>query len=232
MSDDELRALLWLKNLPGLADTRLNPLLREYATAQDALQSPRWGVREKYAQARRDAELTQRVEHGCAWVRSAGARVLTQRSDDYPAAAFVGLDEDAPAVLFALGDLSLLRRTGVAVIGSRENTEYGARCVELLVPGLAARGIVIVSGLALGIDGLAHAAALQAGGATIAVLGCGPDRSYPPAHTRLQERIVREGLLLSEFAPGSPALPHHFPQRNRIIAALAHVLLVVEATQR
>jgi DNA processing protein len=101
-----------------------------------------------------------------------------------------------------------------------------------LAGGAARKGVAILSGLARGIDAAAHEAALAAGGSTIAVLGCGPDQVYPPEHERLQERIGREGVLLSEYLPGTPPEPHHFPRRNRILVALADAVLVVEARRK
>jgi DNA processing protein len=118
----------------------------------------------------------------------------------------------------------------VAVVGSRRHTGYGADAATAIAGGASRAGVVVVSGLARGIDAAAHAAALEGG--TIAVLGCGVDVEYPRENARLQARIAGEGLLLSEFAPGTPALPFHFPRRNRIIAALARGVVVVEATAK
>jgi DNA processing protein len=135
-----------------------------------------------------------------------------------------------PPVLFARGRLELLvERTRLAVVGARNCTEYGVACARAFTRPIARAGVVIVSGLARGIDSIAHESALEVNGDTIAVLGNGIDLTYPPRNRALQERIAREGLLLSEFPPGTPALPYHFPHRNRIIAYLAKLVLVVEA---
>ena len=135
-----------------------------------------------------------------------------------------------PPVLFARGRLELLKeRIRLAVVGSRNCTEYGVECARAFTRPIARAGVVIVSGLARGIDSIAHETALDAGGDTIAVLGNGIDLNYPPRNRALQERIAQEGLLLSEFPPGTPALPFHFPHRNRIIAYLGKRVLVVEA---
>jgi DNA processing protein len=141
---------------------------------------------------------------------------------------------DPPPILFARGRTELLRTRSqlVTIVGSRHCTGYGRRTAERLADRLAGRGITVVSGLALGIDGAAHRGALAANGDTIAVLGSGVDLIQPASHRRLGERIVREGLLMSEFLPEEPARAHHFPRRNRILAALSGATVVVEAAHK
>jgi DNA processing protein len=119
----------------------------------------------------------------------------------------------------------------VAVVGSRRATPYGIDIAEQISRELAARGVTVVSGLARGIDSAAHRGALAAGGRTIAVLGCGVDVAYPPENRRLAQRITESGALVSQFAPGTPPLPYHFPERNRVIAGLALGVVVVEAAE-
>jgi DNA processing protein len=120
----------------------------------------------------------------------------------------------------------------VAIVGSRRATPFGLELAERLGGDLAARGVTVVSGLARGIDSAAHRGALEAGGRTLAVLGCGVDVVYPPENRRLATRIAERGAVLSQFAPGAPALAHHFPVRNRIIAGLALGVVVVEAAEQ
>ncbi|MEX0843070.1 MAG: DNA-processing protein DprA, partial [Gemmatimonadota bacterium] len=139
---------------------------------------------------------------------------------------------DPPPVIFTLGSLELLERPAVAVVGTRRATGSGRRFAERLGEVLAAHDVPVVSGLALGIDGAAHRGALRGGGSTIAVLGTGVDGCHPPSHRSLQRRISETGLLVSEFPPGEEVRPHHFPRRNRIIAALATAVVVVEAGRR
>lgn len=136
---------------------------------------------------------------------------------------------DPPRELFILGVLPDPDRPHLAVVGTRRATPYGIQVTRELVTPLARAGIVIVSGLAYGIDAEAHRAALDAGGTTVAVVGTGIDRVYPAAHERLAHAIGEHGALVSEYPMGTPPLPHHFPERNRILAALAHAVLVVEA---
>src|SRR5687767_12177256 len=139
---------------------------------------------------------------------------------------------DAPPVLWFRGCLALLARPAVAVVGSRAATPYALQVGTRLASELALRSVVVVSGLARGVDSAAHRGCLEAGGATVAVQGCGLDRVYPPEHADLASRIAENGLLLSELAPGAPPLPEHFPLRNRIISGISLATVVVEASER
>ena len=136
---------------------------------------------------------------------------------------------DPPTCLWTRGDRALLSATAVAVIGARAASPEGLIAAGEIAFDLARAGIVVVSGLARGIDAAAHRGALDGGGKTIAVLGTGIDRSYPPEHDLLQEEIAASGLLLSEFPLGSPPEDWHFPKRNRIISGLSRAVVVVEA---
>jgi DNA processing protein len=138
---------------------------------------------------------------------------------------------DPPLILFARGDVSLLRSTGFAMVGTRRPTPYGLGVAERLAADLARAGLTIVSGMARGIDTGSHKGALSAGGKTIAVLGCGADIVYPSENRKLAAEIIEKGLVLSEFPMGSVAFPQNFPIRNRIIAGMSVGLLVVEGAQ-
>jgi DNA processing protein len=126
----------------------------------------------------------------------------------------------------------VLARPAVAVVGARACSPYGSQVARRLGRELAAAGLVVVSGLARGVDGEAHRGALEAGGTTVAVLGCGIDRDYPAAHAELARRIRESGLVVSEYEPGVEPAPWRFPARNRVIAGLAAATLVVEARER
>jgi DNA processing protein len=141
---------------------------------------------------------------------------------------------DPPAGLFLRGgaEHELLSRPAVAVVGARACSGYGSTVARSLGRELAQAGLVVVSGMARGIDAEAHRGALEAGGPTIAVLGCGIDRDYPAAHAELARRIAATGLLVSEYAPGVEPAPWRFPARNRIIAGLCEATVVVEARER
>jgi DNA processing protein len=137
-----------------------------------------------------------------------------------------------PAVLWVRGDLSICEKIVVAIVGARAASREGVESAGAIAADLARAGIVVASGLARGIDAAAHSGALDAGGTTIAVLGTGIDRVYPPEHEPLFERIAAKGLLLTEFPPGALPYPGHFPRRNRIISGLSRAVLVVEAAEK
>ena len=159
--------------------------------------------------------------------RSKGMVVLTLGDPAYPAA--LRATPDPPPVLFVRGAVD--DAPAVAIIGSRRATPYGLAAAGDLAADLVRAGVTVISGLARGIDGAAHQAALDAGGRTIAVLGCGADVRYPPEHGALAEAIAASGALVTEFAPGTPPRRGHFPRRNRIISGLAQGVVVVEGTE-
>src|SRR5881392_2552066 len=138
----------------------------------------------------------------------------------------------SPPTLDVRGALTEDDALALAIVGARAATPYGIEVTERLAGELAARGVTIVSGLARGIDAAAHRGALGAGGRTVAVLPCGIDIVYPPEHRALARSIEARGALLSQFAPGVPALPGHFPARNRTLAGLSLGVVVVEAAER
>jgi DNA processing protein len=156
--------------------------------------------------------------------------VVTLLDDSYP--RLLREIHDPPLVLHYRGDLSLLATPSVAIVGSRIATVYAINAAAHLARKLAPAGLTIVSGLARGVDSAAHDAALDSGGTTIAVLGTGIDVVYPRSNKRLFQRIADKGLIVTEFAPGAPPLPEHFPIRNRIISGLTLGTVIVEATCR
>jgi DNA processing protein len=162
----------------------------------------------------------------------AGLRWLARSDPGFPAP--LRSIHDPPPGLFLRGSApaELLSHLVVAVVGARSCTDYGAHVARSLAGELAAAGVVVVSGLARGIDGWAHRGALEAGGRTVAVLGCGVDRDYPRAHAALAAQIAETGLIVSEYPPGVSPAPWRFPAGNRIIAGLAAATVVVEARER
>lgn len=182
------------------------------------------------AQAAGDPKLRDQVARALDVARRMDMTLVLSTDAEYPRR--LHHLADPPPVLFLRGDPSLLQRPGVAVVGARKATARARGVAERLGAAVAAAGTPVVSGLALGVDAAAHRGALDVGGPTVAVLGRGADRAYPPAHSALFARIVREGLVVSEFLPGTPPLPHNFPRRNRILAALASTVVVVEAGVR
>jgi DNA processing protein len=159
-------------------------------------------------------------------------RKLTRRDPSYP--PFLAAIHDPPRELWLRGvaEPELLSRTAVAVVGARACSAYGRGVARSLGREIAAAGVVVLSGMARGVDGEAHRGALDAGGTTMAVLGCGIDRNYPAAHAELASRICERGLIVSEYEPGVEPAPWRFPARNRIISGLARAVVVVEARER
>jgi len=161
-----------------------------------------------------------------------GLRFIGRSEPAFP--PLLGELHDPPPGLFlrGSGDVELLRLSAVAIVGARACSSYGGQVARMLGRELAAAGLVVVSGLARGVDGEAHRGALEAGGATVGVLGCGVDRDYPAAHASLARGICEHGLVVSEYAPGVEPAPWRFPARNRIIAGLAVASVIVEARER
>lgn len=156
-----------------------------------------------------------------------GIKVLTLSDKNYP--TLLAEISDPPGILFYKGEILPVDELAIGVVGSRKYTDYGSRATTKLVTPLARKGITIISGLALGIDTLAHKAAVDAGGRTLAVLGCGLDQIYPASNIRLADQILQgRGAIISEFPLGTPAYRSNFPMRNRIIAGLSLGTLVIE----
>jgi DNA processing protein len=197
-------------------------LLETFGSAERALDGAVDPAERAVLDARAGALLEHSVGRGIV-VRSSGDAGYPEALHDLP---------DPPPVLFASGALTTLDAPVVAIVGTRQATAYGERVTREIAGALARAGACVVSGMARGIDAAAHRAALDAGGRTAAVLGTGVDIAYPVAHRALHARIAREGLLLSEELPGDRATAGSFPRRNRIIAALARVIIVVEAGTR
>jgi len=170
------------------------------------------------------------LDRVCENIHKLGISVLTWEDDDYP----VRLREvhQSPPVLYVRGEIKPVDDWSVAIVGTRRVTAYGSQVTAKIAASLAQAGVTVVSGLARGVDGVAHKAVLDAGGRTIAVLGCGLDRMYPPEHRKLAEQITQSGALISDYAPGTPPEATNFPPRNRIISGLSKATVVVEAGQR
>ena len=230
----ELAAALALAEAPRLGPVSLCELIDESGSARELLRRAR-GSRPPFAATvrRRLAGVRPAPVEEVRKLAHRGIRLLAYGSDGYPER--LNHLYDPPVLLYLRGPLDLVDRCTrgiVAIVGTRRATPYGRRMAREIAAGLAEAGWAVVSGMARGIDGEAHAAALDAGGATIGVLGSGLDFAYPAAHRPLYRRMVRSGLLVSEFAPSTPPAPGLFPRRNRIIAALAKAVVVVQAPAR
>ncbi|MDQ0009060.1 DNA processing protein [Luteibacter jiangsuensis] len=229
---DDLRDWLILLRTPGLGARRI----REGLVARgDAASLLRWLTR--HAEAL-DGEGRAWIEqpdeavlaHDLAWLAGDDQRLLRCTEEDFPPQ--LEAIPDPPAALFVKGDASLLLRPQVAIVGARRAQAPGLANARRFAAELSAGGLLVTSGMADGVDGAAHEAALDAGQPTVAVIGTGPDRVYPRKHHALARRIAAHGAIVSEYPPGTAALVHHFPQRNRIIAGLSLGVVVIEAGRR
>ena len=229
LTREEARAWLTLLRTPELGARVIRELIELHGNALPALTQIRGdsGVPEA-ARGWLAAPDAVALENDLAWLAAANHHLIVWSSDDYP--VLLRNAQNAPVALFIAGDATLLWSPQIAVVGARSASAGGLANARSFAKALVQGGNVITSGLAEGIDGAAHAAALDAGGATIAALGTGPDLVYPRRHEELAERIVAHGALVSEFPPGTPGKPEHFPRRNRIIAGLSLGTLVIEAS--
>lgn len=217
---DDLAAWLRLLGAPGVGRTTARKLIQQHGGLQAAAA----------AQAFSD-EARRALASSLAWLEADPRRSTLMLGDaDYPAALLHS--PDPPLLLFLEGQREQLRRLpAMAVVGSRHPTPQGRDTAHQFAADLAAAGYAVVSGLAMGIDGAAHAGALSQG-ATWAVLGSGLDVIHPRSHKALAAQVVERGLLISEHPPGTQPLPQHFPVRNRLIAGLSQGCLVVEAAEQ
>lgn len=216
------REAIALSLLPAVGCVAYREAVERYGAAGQAFRSTGTAADREAALARAGAILDRAA--------TIGARILVFGEPGYPEPL---LDlRDAPGILYAIGDTGLASRRRVGIVGTRHASAAGERVARALAGTVARAGAVVVSGMAFGIDAAAHVGALDAGGGTIAVLGGGADLPYPPRHAALHDRIRREGLVVSEAPLGTHPTTGAFPRRNRIIAALSELLVVVEAGER
>ena len=230
---DEAEALVALSLVPGIGPSRIRALITAMGGAAavfrvgeaDLSRVP--GIGPATARAIRSFQDFGAVRDQLARAKRLGARLVASSSTEYP--ALLRQTYDHPPFLWVRGRLRAEDEHAVAVVGTRRPTDYGSRVTRGLAADLARAGITVVSGLAYGVDVLAHRAALEAGGRTIAVLGSGVDRIYPGHHARLAGEIVQNGALVSEFPMGTAPDAPNFPRRNRLISGISLGTLVVEA---
>jgi len=234
MDAGEFAAWFRLLETPGVGRGGARRLLAACGTPEGVFGTRQAVLRElvgpaaALALASEPPEYAPRLAAARAWLQGGDDRsVLTPGDPRYP--PLLLNTADPPLMLYLQGDAACLCRPAVAVVGSRHHSPQGGENAKAFARALSERGYVVISGLALGIDGLAHEGALLGPAGTVAVVGTGLDRVYPARHRGLAHRIASHGALVSEFAPGTPALAENFPQRNRIIAGLGLGTLVVEA---
>jgi DNA processing protein len=232
--EDQRQYWVGFNLVKGIGAVRFRALLDYFGDAKRAWQAPAEALEEAglsqklvdhFLKVRAEVSLEQTWEH----IRALGVEVLTWEDAAYPS-RLKEIDQPPP-VLYLRGELRQEDEWAVGVVGTRRFTSYGRQVTEQVAGTLAHNGVTVVSGLARGIDAIAHQAALEAGGRTLAVLGSGVDIVYPPEHQKLAERICENGALISDYPPGTQPEGVNFPPRNRIISGLSLAVVVVEAGQ-
>ncbi len=235
--EDELLSRLALTFIDGIGPKMARVLLSHFGNAQAILHAPAkelrgiGGMGEVRAKACKDPGILRRAEQEAAFMQKQGISALFFTDESYPHR--LRACEDAPILLFYQGVAPLNAEKTLAIVGTRKNTDYGLRATEDLVEGLRGQsGLLIVSGLASGIDGIAHRKCVQLGMATVGVVAHGLDRIYPPAHKALAREMLSSGGVLSEFPSGTAPDKTNFPLRNRIVAGLCDATVIVESDER
>lgn len=233
---DVPRALYWVALNIVLAErpSRFKKVLEKFSNLPGAFQAPREellsiGLNEAETEELSSPKNFDRAQKEIDRARKKGYSLLTLEDVEYP--AYLREIFDPPGVLYCAGRLEALQGPAVAIVGTRRPSPYGRAVAEKLAEDLASRGVVIVSGLALGIDSIAHWGALK-GGRTVAVLGSGLDNMYPKQNRKLSQKIMENGAVVSEFPLDAPPYAQHFPRRNRIISGLAYGVVIVEAAMK
>jgi DNA processing protein len=229
---DDKRFWVGFTLVKGIGAVRFQRLLDRFGDAESAWRATPAGLVEAGLSTKlieRLVAIREKVDLDRIWgqIQAKGIQILTWLDEAYPQR--LKEIEQPPPVLYLRGELSTEDGWAVAIVGSRRVTPYGRQVTEEIASFLAANGVTVVSGLARGVDALAHKAALKAGGRTLAVLGSGVDRIYPPENRALAEQILEQGAMLSDYAPGTPPEASNFPPRNRIISGLSMGVVVVEA---
>jgi DNA processing protein len=226
---------LALSLAPGVGSILLKRLLDRFKTPEAVFKAPLEellsleGLPEKVAREIRKGPLEKEVERELYLIKEVGGEIVTLKDDSYPKR--LRDIYDPPALLYMRGELKAEDELAISIVGSRKTSPYGRWVTEKMSQDLARRGVTIVSGMARGIDSLAHWGAIAGGGRTIAVLGCGVDVIYPSENRNLFTKIIHQGAILSEFPMGSPPEGGHFPRRNRIISGLSLGVVVVQASE-
>lgn len=222
----------WLHNLPGVGDRTIEKILKNFGSAKQAYQAGADAlkplIRGKGKEAVGDFTVKWDIEKKYEELKQKNILFLTRDDEHYPAR--LKTIENPPYAIYCLGNLPGDQTPSVAVIGARECSEYGISMARAFASRIAQAGVMVISGMARGIDGIGQQAALEKGGKTYAVLGSGVDVCYPASNKRLyQEILTFGGGILSTFPPGTKPIKQQFPERNRIVAGLSDLLLVVEA---
>jgi len=216
----------------GIGAVRMRALLSYFESLEEAWSAPteqlqEAGLTPKLAEAVTKMRASVDLDKIWASIEKQNISALTWDDELYPPR--LKEIEQPPPVLYLRGEITIEDHFAVAIVGTRRITAYGRQITEELASFLAGQGITVVSGLARGVDAVAHSAALKAGGRTIAVLGSGVDKIYPPEHTQMAEKMMKQGAVVSDYAVGTPPDASNFPPRNRIISGLSMATVVIEA---
>ena len=234
---DEKFFWVWLSGIPGIGARKFHALTKYFGGAHKVWQAPK----EKLTQLspylgsnvvyeiinQRDNKTLDGISR---MLNSSSFRIITLLDDEYP--DLLKQIYDPPPVLYGKGCPIINHKPAISIVGSRRPTGYGRQMAEKLAYELAEAGVTIVSGLARGVDAMAHYGALKAKGTTVGVLGCGIDRVYPPENKKLFSSMVEKGTIITEYPPGSAPVGGNFPARNRIISGMTSGVLVIEAGER
>lgn len=234
MNPTEYQAWLQLAFTPHIGAESFAALLQVYGTASEALNAPAQAIaqlgrhgKQAAAQWHQTDNARRAVEHALQWSEQEDCHLLLSCDDHFPSRLSEGMT--APPVLFARGNIHLLHRTSIGIVGSRHASPQALRIAQEFAQALSEQDITIISGMATGIDTAAHIGALKGKGSTISVWGTGIDRIYPASNQQLARNLAEQGIIISEFPLGTRPLAGNFPRRNRIIAAQSTGILVVEA---
>ena len=232
---DDIKYWVWLSSLPGIGARRFKQLIDHFGLPEEV-----WNANEKQLQSLQgfqkiipsilDINLRNNIDTYMHRVEKLDIKILRVVDEDYPS----NLKDiyDPPPVLHVCGKFEKTDDKAIAIVGSRNATEYGRGMAKEIANELALRGITVVSGMARGIDTFAHKGAIEVGGRTIAVMGCGVDVPYPPENRRLMDMVSKSGAVISEYPIGIQPFAGNFPARNRIVSGLSMGVVVIEAAER
>jgi DNA processing protein len=228
---EDLSSWIALSVVPGLGDQSLRKLLKHFGPPDQILAASESALSQivgnKLAERIQSHDSAEIVSKTLAWLEQPGHSMVTLADSNYP--SILLQTTDPPPLLYVKGNIDLLSKPAIAVVGSRNATVQGVNNAESFARSLSDCGLCIVSGMALGIDAAAHAGGLAGAGKSVAVVGTGLDRVYPARNKELAHQLAQHGAMISEFPLGTPALANNFPRRNRIISGLSLGCLVVEA---
>lgn len=233
---DSVLFWIWLSLRCTVGNDTFSLLRKTFALPSEVYRADRETLEKALFPSKRDLkalcnkDLTE-ARNILDYCASSNVKIITYDSENFPET--LKDISSPPVLLYCLGELpSVSDKLFVSVVGTREMTEYGEQKAFEIASDLATAGAVVVSGMALGVDGAAHAGAISGGGKTVAFLGCGIDRVYPPVHRQLEANIIKHGAVITEYSPGTPPNKYNFPRRNRLISAISKATLVIEGPRR